>query len=84
MTNVGMDIFARLLQMPLLFVANQSSTKLNCCFKVLGVTISLNSGRVKLGCDSTHNGGNVTDRTLPRACERLYTKSDKIFTTGGL
>jgi hypothetical protein len=51
MTNVGMDIFARLLQMPLLLVANQSSTKLNCCFKVLGVTISLDSGRVKLGCD---------------------------------
>jgi len=43
MTNVGMDIFARLLQMSLLVVANQSSTKLNCCFKVLGVTISLDS-----------------------------------------
>jgi hypothetical protein len=43
MTNVGMDIFARLLQMSLLLVANQSSTKLNCCFKVLGVTISLDS-----------------------------------------
>jgi len=38
---------------------------------------------ILLECDLIHDCGNVTERNFPTSCERLYTKSDKIFTTSG-
>ena len=35
-------------------------------------------------CDLIHDSGKVTERNFPTSCERLYAKSDKIFTTSGL
>ena len=35
MTNVGIDISAKLPQMPFLLVAIQYSTKLDCCFNLI-------------------------------------------------
>ena len=37
-----------------------------------------------LGCDLIHDSGNKIERSFPTSCERLYAKSDEIFTTSGL
>jgi len=54
------------MQAPLQFVASQSSTMANCCFKVLEEIISFDCGKVTLGCVLIHADGNVTNRTLSR------------------